>query len=70
MHADGQKTSHRFTHWQKSSYNNPNGNSCVEITFDADAVGVRDSKLGDASPVLAFTAAQWRAFLATQAPQR
>ena len=36
----------------------------VEITTElTEWVGVRDSKLGVNSPVLAFTTAQWRAMI-------
>ncbi len=51
--------------WRKSTYSGSQG-TCVEIT---DSVGgltrVRDSKLGDASPNLTFTRAQWQAFVVT-----
>ncbi|MBP0459662.1 DUF397 domain-containing protein [Streptomyces montanisoli] len=51
------------THWRKSSYSNPDGNSCVEV---ADGFGgvlpVRDSKAPE-GPVLVFPAAAWSAFL-------
>lgn len=33
---------------------------CVEVAATVDAVLVRDSKLGDASPQLRFTHAEWR----------
>lgn len=36
--------------WQKSSRSQPQGD-CVELRQRTDAVQVRDSKLGDASPV-------------------
>ncbi|MGH3807800.1 MAG: DUF397 domain-containing protein [Pseudonocardiaceae bacterium] len=53
--------------WRKSSYSVQNG--CVEVTTELpDWVGVRDSKLGPDSPLLAVTPPQWRATLAaTQA---
>ena len=52
------------TQWRKSSYSFPDGQECVEITTEVtEWVGVRDSKLGANSPVLAFTTAQWRAML-------
>ena len=38
-------------------------NSCVEVARTPEAVMVRDSKLGDASPVLSFDVAAWRAFV-------
>lgn len=36
---------------------------CVLVALDGDAVLVRDSKLGDNSPTLTFTAAQWTALV-------
>lgn len=46
----------------KSSYSADNG-CCVEVARTPEAVLVRDSKLGDASPVLSFDAAAWREFV-------
>lgn len=37
--------------WRKSSRSGSQGN-CVELRQRADAVQVRDSKLGDSSPIL------------------
>jgi hypothetical protein len=52
------------TQWRKSSYSFPEGQECVEITTELSGwVGIRDSKLGAASPVLTFSAAQWQAML-------
>ncbi|GDY32378.1 DUF397 domain-containing protein [Gandjariella thermophila] len=40
------------------------GQNCVEITEDVSGwVGVRDSKLGATSPILAFTASAWRSLI-------
>jgi hypothetical protein len=48
-----------------SSYSNGGQNNCVEVNRSlAGQVGVRDSKLGTTSPVLAPSAAQWISFLA------
>ena len=59
------------TQWRKSSYSFPDGQECVEITTELSGwVGVRDSKLGVASPVLAVTAAEWRAMLGSVAASR
>jgi hypothetical protein len=50
--------------WRKSSYSQGQ-NGCVEVTTELPGwVGVRDSKLGTASPVLACTRPEWRATLA------
>ena len=48
--------------WVKSSMCGDNG-SCVEVARTPEAVMIRDSKLGDASPVLSFDVAAWRAFV-------
>ncbi len=47
--------------WVKSSDSFSNGN-CVEVAEDGSRVLVRDSKHPD-GPVLAFTRAEWEAFL-------
>lgn len=39
------------------------GHACVECRTDGGMVQIRDSKLGDASPVLEFTPEEWVAFL-------
>ena len=51
--------------WFTSSYTNEGANDCVEVNYSlAGHVGVRDSKLGAAGPVLAVASAQWACFLA------
>lgn len=49
--------------WRKSSRSNGGGGACVEVAQVTDATGVRDSKLGEASPILALTNEAWTAFL-------
>ncbi|MEU0946387.1 DUF397 domain-containing protein [Streptomyces canus] len=49
--------------WYKSSYSNGEGGDCVEVADTPDLVPVRDSKLGQDSPVLAFPADTWTRFL-------
>ncbi|MGI8308760.1 DUF397 domain-containing protein [Saccharopolyspora hattusasensis] len=49
--------------WQKSSRSNGTGN-CVEVGQVVDLVGMRDSKLGDASPVLTVSRVRWADFVA------
>lgn len=50
--------------WIKSSHSGGN-DSCVEVFKANDnEYRVRDSKLGDASPVLTFNRGEWTAFLA------
>jgi hypothetical protein len=51
-----------ITSWLKSSRSNPD-NYCVEAARFPSGIGVRDSKLGDASPVLGVSRDQWSAVL-------
>jgi hypothetical protein len=63
-HKIAQTSLRNCTQWRKSSYSFPDGQECVEITTELTGwVGVRDSKLGAASPVLALTTAEWRSVL-------
>ncbi|MCX4790033.1 MULTISPECIES: DUF397 domain-containing protein [unclassified Streptomyces] len=49
--------------WRTSSYSNGDGGSCVEVADNVPGfVPVRDTKLTH-SPVLAFPAAGWAAFV-------
>ncbi|MDT3439782.1 MULTISPECIES: DUF397 domain-containing protein [unclassified Pseudofrankia] len=48
--------------WRTSSYSNGAGGMCVEVAPLGHGVAVRDSK-NPAGPVLAFSAAEWDAFL-------
>jgi hypothetical protein len=50
--------------WRKSSYSSSEGANCVEVADLATGTGIRDSKLGDGSPVLSVTVAEWAAFTA------
>lgn len=51
--------------WYTSSYTNGGQNTCVEVNHSlAGHVGVRDSRLGTDSPVLAVPAAQWACIIA------
>ena len=49
--------------WYKSSYSNGEGGDCVEVADTLDLVPVRDSKLGNDSPVLVFPTDTWTRFL-------
>jgi Domain of unknown function (DUF397) len=49
--------------WRKSSYSGGGtGSACVEVAFEASAVGVRDSK-NTSGPSLAFSPTAWRTFV-------
>lgn len=53
------------SNWHKASYSNEEDkDGCVEVATVPGLAGVRDTKLGAASPILAFTEAEWAAFLA------
>ena len=52
------------TSWRKSTYSGNGGASCVEAADRDGLVLTRDSKLSD-SPVLAFSADDWRRFTAS-----
>lgn len=50
--------------WRKSSYSGHNGGNCVEVADNLPGgIAVRDSK-DPSGPVLTFTPAEWRAFVA------
>jgi hypothetical protein len=50
------------TGWRKSSYSGNGGGSCIETASADSKTLVRDSKLGDRSPVIAFSTDAWRRF--------
>jgi hypothetical protein len=63
-HDAAQATFRSCVLWKKSSYSSPDAEECVEVITELPGwVGVRDSKLGADSPVLAFTTAQWQNIL-------
>jgi len=50
--------------WKKSSHSG-NDSGCVEIKEGVnESIMVRDSKLGDAGPILTFTPHEWACFVA------
>jgi hypothetical protein len=57
------RADHAGGHWFTSSYSAPNV-QCVEVAFRPGHRLVRDSKLGDNSPVLAVSPAEWSTFTA------
>ncbi|MGI8309653.1 DUF397 domain-containing protein [Saccharopolyspora hattusasensis] len=52
-----------FTNWRKSTRSSGNPQQCVEVGEAPQARGVRDSKLGESSPVLSFDRSTWAAFV-------
>lgn len=53
-----------LTEWRKATASGHDGGECVETADLPDGtIGVRDSKLGDDSPVLTFTRDEMRAFV-------
>lgn len=53
-----------FDGWRKAQSSSGTGNGCVEVGHAPGYNGVRDSKLGEDSPVLVFGPPSWSAFLA------
>jgi hypothetical protein len=51
------------TNWHKASFSQGGENGCVEVGSVPSLVGVRDTKLGASSPILAFTSPAWVVFL-------
>lgn len=50
--------------WRKST-KSTDGNNCVEVCYDEPGfIAVRNSRLGDASPVNFFDKGEWDAFRA------
>jgi hypothetical protein len=49
--------------WHKSTFSGGENSGCVEVASIPGFVGVRDTKLGATSPILAFTNAEWEAFV-------
>jgi hypothetical protein len=56
------------SNWRKSSRSSGNDNSaCVEARPSSGGFELRDSKLGDGSPILSASSADWLGFLAAVA---
>jgi len=53
----------KLNEWHKAAASN-GGTNCVEVMETADGFLVRDTKDGGTGPTLAFTHAEWAAFLA------
>jgi hypothetical protein len=51
------------SNWHKSSRSTDQNGACVEAGSAAGLVGVRDTTLAPASPILAFPDTAWSAFL-------
>ncbi|ASU84017.1 DUF397 domain-containing protein [Nocardiopsis gilva YIM 90087] len=52
------------TGWFKSSYSAGGSNACVEVRISREGIDVRDS-VNPTRSTLAFSDAEWRAFLTT-----
>jgi len=61
--SDNMKGTFADATFRKSSYSGANGGNCVEVAVAPGVVGVRDSKLGADSPILAVTSAEWSTFV-------
>lgn len=63
-HHDALAALRRATGWRKSTRSDAQ-NCCLEVTDEVPGwIGVRDTKLGLRSPVLAVSTVQWTAMLA------
>lgn len=51
--------------WRKSSYSGGSGGGCVEVAEQPDQVLVRDSRLGETSPVIAVSRDDFRRLIAS-----
>ncbi len=49
--------------WHKSSFSGGDNGGCVAVGTVPGFVGVRDTKIGSAGPVIAFTDRRWAEFL-------
>jgi hypothetical protein len=56
-------TPSRFTGWRTSSYSASTAGNCVEVGAAPGERAVRDTKLGGSSPILVFSAEEWRSFV-------
>lgn len=56
-------TQSRQLTWRKASRSSAEGGNCVEVAdLPNGGRAVRDSKLGNGSPILEFTPGEWAAF--------
>lgn len=51
------------TEWRKSSRSTNSGGNCVEVRVNDEEFQVRDSKLGDGSPIFECTPKDFRSLL-------
>jgi hypothetical protein len=56
-------TPSRFTQWRTSSYSTTSAGNCVEVGAASGERAIRDTKLGPSSPILVFSAKEWRTFV-------
>jgi hypothetical protein len=49
--------------WRKSTRSNGSGGDCTSCASFGAQVLVRDTKLGDSSPILAFSPQAWHRFI-------
>ncbi|QSB04423.1 DUF397 domain-containing protein [Natronoglycomyces albus] len=54
-----------MTNWRKSSRSNSQGQQCVEVRSGRVVMQLRDSKLGDVSPVFDMAPAEFSTFLSS-----
>jgi hypothetical protein len=62
-HAEAIAALSAADNWHKATFSGGANSGCVEVATVPGYIGVRDTKLGETSPVLAFTPVEWQAFL-------
>lgn len=50
-----------FTGWRKARASGDNGGGCVQVGYATDLVGIRDTTLGESSPIVTVTATTFSA---------
>ena len=58
-----ERSTHTTLRWIKSSRSNGSGGNCVEFAYAQDIAHVRDSKLGEGSPVFQLTPGDWASLI-------
>jgi Domain of unknown function (DUF397) len=52
-----------FVKWHKARASGANGGACVEVGYTTTSTGIRDTTLGEASPIAVASHGTFRAFI-------